>query len=159
LGRPFLHDTYLSELTGVRDQLKAGLSGTMPEPSSEPGPSVSDLAEKIKTLKATHNIEATPRRVRQKQSTAEESITARIRRRSEARLPSVSEIQPDEATLIETSPRLESTAQAIPEDLTPTGTSFNHAGTVQDSSTNPHRSFQQRISIERHRTDREPNLS
>src|SRR6266568_3092072 len=26
LGKPFLHDAYLSELTGLRDQLKAGLS-------------------------------------------------------------------------------------------------------------------------------------
>ena len=28
LGKPFLHDAYLSELTGLRDQLKAGLSAT-----------------------------------------------------------------------------------------------------------------------------------
>ncbi len=28
LGKPFPHDTYLAELTGLRDQLKAGLSAT-----------------------------------------------------------------------------------------------------------------------------------
>ncbi len=30
LGKPFLHDAYLSELTALRDQLKAGLSGDGP---------------------------------------------------------------------------------------------------------------------------------
>ena len=49
----------------------------------EAGPSVSELAEQIKALKAAHSIEATPQRVRQKQSTAEEPVTARIRRRTE----------------------------------------------------------------------------
>ena len=28
LGKPFAHDAYLSELTNLRDQLKAGLSAT-----------------------------------------------------------------------------------------------------------------------------------
>ena len=32
LGQPFAHDGYLAELTHLRDQLKAGLSGAMPEP-------------------------------------------------------------------------------------------------------------------------------
>ena len=34
LGRPFAHDAYLSELTGLRDQLKAGLSQATPEPGT-----------------------------------------------------------------------------------------------------------------------------
>ena len=84
LGAPFLHDAYLSELTDLRDQLKAGLSGKTPEPGSEPQPSVAELAEKIKALKAAHTIEATPQRIRQKQISAEEPVTARIRRRTEA---------------------------------------------------------------------------
>ena len=84
LGKPFLHDAYLAELTSLRDQLKAGLSGSTPEPGKELGSSVSELAERIKALKAAHSIEATPQRVRQKQSTAEEPVTARIRRRTEA---------------------------------------------------------------------------
>jgi hypothetical protein len=33
---------------------------------------VSELAERIKAIKAVHNIEATPQRVRQKKSSAEE---------------------------------------------------------------------------------------
>ena len=66
----------------LRDQLKAGLSATAQ--GDESGPSVSDLAEKIKAIKATNTIEATPQRVRQIQSIAEEPVTARIRRRAES---------------------------------------------------------------------------
>ena len=46
LGAPFLHDAYLSELTELRDQLKAGLAGKTPEPGSDSQPSVSELAER-----------------------------------------------------------------------------------------------------------------
>ena len=34
LGKPFAHDAYLAELTGLRDQLKAGLSQATPEPGT-----------------------------------------------------------------------------------------------------------------------------
>ena len=74
---------YLTELTSLRDQLKAGLSGASHSEENEEGPSVFDIAEKIKALKAAHSVEATPQRVRQKHSTAEEPVTARIRRRAE----------------------------------------------------------------------------
>ena len=108
LGKPFLHDAYLAELTGLRDQLKAGLPGATPEPGNEAGPSVSDLAEKIKALKAANNIEATPQRVRQKQSSAEEPVTARIRRKTEAHPASDPGIQVDAASGAVASPPLES---------------------------------------------------
>ena len=84
LGKPFTHDDYLTELTGFRDQLKAGLSASSHQPDKEEGPSASELADKIKALKVANSIEATPQRVRQKHSSAEEPITARIRRRQEA---------------------------------------------------------------------------
>jgi N12 class adenine-specific DNA methylase len=84
LGRPFVHERYLAELTSLRDELKARLSVTGHEPSVEEGPSVSELSDRIKTLKAAHNVEAAPQRVRQKQSTAEEPVTSRIRRRAES---------------------------------------------------------------------------
>ncbi len=84
LGKPFAHDTYLSELTSLRDQLKAGLSATAHDPSNQNGPTVSELAERIKALKAANTIETTPQRVQRKQAAAEEPITARIRRRQEA---------------------------------------------------------------------------
>ena len=57
LGRAFAHDAYLAELTGLRDQLKAGLSQATPEPGTPP---VAELAERIKALKAAHTIDAAP---------------------------------------------------------------------------------------------------
>jgi len=83
LGQPFPHEAYLSELTELRDQLKAGLSATHHDAGHEDGPSVSDLADRIKALKAANTIEATPQRIQRKQAAAEEPITARIRRRQE----------------------------------------------------------------------------
>ena len=94
LGKPFTLDAYLSELTALRDQLKAGLSSMAHGSGKEEGPSVSELAEKIKTIKADHSVDATPQRVRQKQSTAEEPVTARIRRRTEATGASGPPIEP-----------------------------------------------------------------
>src|SRR5205823_13953417 len=43
-GTPFPHESYLSKLTALRDQLKTGLSSTTPEPPTEPQPTVSELA-------------------------------------------------------------------------------------------------------------------
>lgn len=84
LGKPFQHDQYLSELTSLRDQLKAGLSATAQAQGDEARQAVAGIADRIKALKAAHSIEAAPQRVRQKHSTAEEPVTARIRRRNEA---------------------------------------------------------------------------
>src|SRR5262249_9625156 len=83
LSTPFLHDGYLSELTNLRDQLKASLSGTVPEPDTEPQASVSELAERIKVLKAAHTIETPVERAGKHQSSGEEPVTARIRRQRE----------------------------------------------------------------------------
>ena len=74
----------MSELTTLRDQLKAGLSATVHNPSQAVGPSVLELADRIKALKAGNTIDTTPQRPRQNHATAEEPITARIRRRTEA---------------------------------------------------------------------------
>lgn len=81
LGKPFTHNAYLLELTALRDQLKAGLSTSAHQAEEGEGPSASELAEQIKALKAANTIEATSQRDRHKHSTAEEPITARIRRR------------------------------------------------------------------------------
>ena len=78
LGRPFPHDGYLSELTALRDRLKAGLSQATPEPGTPP---VAELAERIKSLKAAHTIDAAPERTAARRIAAEEPVTARIRRR------------------------------------------------------------------------------
>ena len=84
LGKPFTLNAYLLELTALRDQLKAGLSGATHEPGKDDGPTIPELADRIKALRAANNIEAAPQRVRQKHSSAAEPITARIRRRTEA---------------------------------------------------------------------------
>ena len=67
----------------MRDQLKAGLSGAAPEQGGEAPPSVAELAERIKALKAAHTIEATPQRTGKRRASAEEPVTARIRRRGQ----------------------------------------------------------------------------
>jgi hypothetical protein len=84
LGSPFTHNTYLADLTALRDRLKAGLSGAASEPDGEGSPSISDLAEKIKALKAGHAVEAAPERTSKRQVSMEEPITSRIRRRTGA---------------------------------------------------------------------------
>jgi N12 class adenine-specific DNA methylase/SAM-dependent methyltransferase len=78
LGQPFAHDDYLSQLTELRDQLKAGLSGKPLD--GESGPSVPELAEQIKALRAAKTIDAAPQRAAPKQPAAAEPITARIHR-------------------------------------------------------------------------------
>ena len=84
LGQPFEHEAYLSELATLRDQLKIALSGMAPQPDAEMQPTASDLAERIKTLKAAHTALATPERVLKHRPAAEEPVTSRIRRRIEA---------------------------------------------------------------------------
>ncbi len=83
LGKPFLYESYLDQLTALRDQLKAGLAGRTPQATSEPLPSVAEVAESIKALRAAHTIEAAPERVGKSRGSAEEPVTARIRRRME----------------------------------------------------------------------------
>jgi hypothetical protein len=80
IGRPFSLAGYLDQLAALRDQLKAGLSGAEPK-EGEPG--VAELAERIKALKAANTIEATPQRTAGRRISAEEPVTARIRRRAE----------------------------------------------------------------------------
>jgi N12 class adenine-specific DNA methylase len=86
LGKLFPHDLYLSELTELRDALKASLSGMAPDVSTDPQLDAHVLAERIKTLKARHIITTAPERARQRCSSAEEPITSRIRRRQETQL-------------------------------------------------------------------------
>jgi N12 class adenine-specific DNA methylase len=138
LGKPFAHEHYLSELTSLRDQLKAGLSATAHDASNENGPTVSELADRVKALKAANTIETTPQRVQSKQATAEEPITARLRKRQEANSASDHPVEGDD------SPEL-------PALQTPPA-----AG--EDSSALQPMTFQERIAIERQRQDHEPSL-
>jgi hypothetical protein len=129
LGKPFAHNAYLSDLTSLRDQLKAGLSASSHESGSESVPSISELAEKIKSLKTANSIEGTPQRARQKHSSAEEPVTARIRRRAE------SKPVPDQA--------VETNAARAEHALPPT----------QESPRKPPLTFQERIVLERQHKD------
>jgi len=136
LGKPFVYESYLSELTSLRDQLKAGLSGATLEPGNQAGPSVSELAERIKALKATNNVEAVPQRIGQRQSSAEEPITARIRRRTESMSAS------DRVTKSDAAPEAE---DASMQELT------------QNSSLDSPRTFRERLAAERQCKDDGPS--
>jgi len=136
LGKPFQHDGYLAELTTLRDQLKVGLSGAAQEQGREDGPSVPELSERIKSLKAAHSIEAMPQRDRQKPSSAEEPITARIRRRTEA----------GSASDLVTGSDVEQEADGV-----------HPQGSTQNPSLDPPRTFQERIIRERQRKDDGPS--
>jgi hypothetical protein len=132
LGKPFAHDAYLAELTNLRDQLKAGLSSVAQEPGKQEGPSVSELSDQIKAIKAANTIEAAPQRIGQKQSSAEEPITARIRRRTAAVSAS------DLVTESDVAPKAEDVH-------------------TQNSSLDPPKTFQERILLERQRKDDGPS--
>ena|ERR1019366_7428298 len=81
-GQPFAHEDYLKDLTKLRDELKAGLAGGVPEEGKEK-PSVAELADKIKQLRAANTVEASPQRTAKRQVSAEMPVTARIRCRTE----------------------------------------------------------------------------
>ncbi len=121
----------------MRDQLKSGLSATHHDTSNESGPTVSELAESVKALKAANTIEATPQRDRQKRSTAEEPITARIRKRQEAN----SELP-----------------QRIEQDVSDEPSAPLPPAVGEDSSAGQPMTFQERITLERQRKDQEPSL-
>jgi hypothetical protein len=139
LGKPFAHEQYLSELTALRDQLKLALSGGNTESDDETGPDSFGVADKIKSLKAANTIETTtPQRVQSKQATAEEPITARIRKRQEANSASDHLVEGD------VSPE--------PSALQPPPAAGD------DSSDGQPMTFQERIAMERKRQDHEPSL-
>jgi hypothetical protein len=142
LGKPFPHEKYLSELTDLRDQLKAGLSAAAHEAGSDKGPRVSELADRIKALKAANTIEAAPQRVQRKQAAAEEPITARIRRRQEADTE-ISEAVP---------PGRPSAAEAANDNHHADNDNQPRNGSVTPLT------FQERIALERQRQEQGPSL-
>ena len=83
LDKPFTHDAYLDELTTLRNRLKRWLSGNIHDEEDRQNVGTTELAERIKALKAANTIEATPQRVRRESTSAEEPVTAHIRRRHE----------------------------------------------------------------------------
>jgi hypothetical protein len=83
VDQEFGQSAYLSQLTDLRDQLKAGLSDEAPEG----GMPVAELAEKIKALRAANAVEAAPERTVRKVSRAEVPVTVRIRGKAEVEGP------------------------------------------------------------------------
>ena len=81
-GAVFAHEDYFSQLTHLRNRLKAVLSGEPVEQGAEPHPPAHELAEHIKALKAANTIEATAERTGNRGPIAAvEPVTTRIRRR------------------------------------------------------------------------------
>jgi hypothetical protein len=137
LGQPFSHDRYVSELTGLRDELKAGLSATAQEPSKADGLSVSELSERIRALKAAHTVEGTPQRAGKREASAEEPIMARIRRRQEVN-PASEQVLGDRG---HQDAGRSSPTQAVPYP-----------------AKRPDVSFRERIAMERYGKDPQPSL-
>ena len=152
LGKPFPHDTYLTELTALRDQLKAGLSATAPDPNAEPGPSVAEIAERIKSLKAGNTIEAAPQRVGKRQSFGEEPVTARLRRRKQAPPASEPAITPElPQSPKDTSLAADFSTVVVPEPITFPATPSHNTGTIPDVSIKPAKHFHDYVATRRQR--------
>jgi len=81
IGASFAHESYLAKLTELRDRLKVALAGTNAEPVDGEQDNAAELAEQITLLKGSHTVEATPERPGQRHLSAEEPVTARLRRR------------------------------------------------------------------------------
>jgi hypothetical protein len=153
LGQPFPHDAYLSELTLLRDQLKAGLSATAQAKGDEAKSTVAELAERIKSLKAVHTIEATPQRGRPKASSAEEPVTARIRRHTQS-TPASDPTNDSDASALPPgeSPLSEATIQATLGNHTPSGT-LPDPSASRKSPIKPAMTFQERVARNRRRDE------
>ena len=147
IGRPFPHDAYRAELTGLRDRLKAGLSQTTPEPGTEPR-SVSELADRIKALKAGNTIDAAPERTAARRIAAEEPVTARIRRRTVAAPAIEPPAETEPATPLVGIPAAEAdpSARHEPEQA------------VKVTSPRPHTDYRRHIAHERGRKGRQLGL-
>jgi hypothetical protein len=111
IGRPFGHDAYMRELAELRDELRAGLSGTSEE-GKEPVDTEA-VAERIKALRAANAVEGMPERVKSvRKATAEVPVTARIRKREEEK----GEVPEVEAKVEEARPpALQSEPIVVPE--------------------------------------------
>lgn len=86
LDETFAHDAYLGELTDLRDRLKAGLSSRANQNAASTGPTVAELASRIKALKAANTIDTAVPQGEREQLAAEEPVTARIRRKRQEAL-------------------------------------------------------------------------
>ena len=117
LDMSFEQKDYQEELTALRDQLKAALSGGTPEAGGQSQPTTAALAERIQALKSTHTIEATPERPRSRNASAAEAITARIRRRTATR-PTAEPIPEATSDAAASKPAMVATSPETPQPAT-----------------------------------------
>jgi hypothetical protein len=133
LGQPFPHDAYMAELTALRDHLRVGLSGNQPDGETP----VAEVADKVKALRAANTIEAAPQRSGTRRLSAEEPVTARIRRRHEA--------NPDSGQAAEHGGELGGRKTSSPAE-------------EENASTKPPIIFQERIAMDRRGTYDGPSV-
>ena len=84
IGKPFALESYFSQLTVLRDQLKAGLAGSTPASDKDTAPTAMQIAEQIKALLAANKTDAMPERTAKRAASAAEPVTLRIRRKGAA---------------------------------------------------------------------------
>ncbi len=84
LGKSFAHEAYVSKLTQLRNALKERLTGRTDPTTPTEGPTIAELVTSIKSLTASHTVDTSQPRNERRHTTAEEPVTARIRRKQEA---------------------------------------------------------------------------
>ena len=147
IGAVFAHEDYFSQLTHLRGQLKAVLSGTTAEEGGEPLPPAHELAERIKALKASHTIDAAPERIgSRKGGTAAEPVTTRIRRKT-GRLRASPEVVDSDSSASPAAPSSSTAAAALPDLAPAAGAEVSPAATKteQDPFTEPKSGYQELI--------------
>ena len=154
IGRAFTHDAYLAELTSLRDQLKAGLSQATPEPGTPP---VAELAERIKSLKAAHTIDAAPERTAPRRIAAEEPVTARIRRRAEAAPAVEPSVVPEPVATPVQIPTSAIAIPAHPEEPTPPAV-IHPFPEMPAAPARPQPAYRQQVARGRRQNDRQMSL-
>jgi N12 class adenine-specific DNA methylase len=117
IGRVFAHTAYMEELTTLRDRLKVSLSGT----PAEGEPTAGELAEQIKALRANHQVEAAPARLRP--TPRGDAVRRRVERPVAAK--PVEEPKPETVQVEEPTPE-----EAKPGDDTPEDESAGSHGTM-----------------------------
>jgi N12 class adenine-specific DNA methylase len=147
LGKPFTHDAYMSELTGLRDQLKAGLSGACPEPGADPLPPAHETSERIKAIKSAHSIEPAPQRHSARcLATAEAPVTTRIRQRIGTLPVPAPTVEPGlPAASTEALPLPASATSADPVPLTLLEFPAARPGAAQPNSGRPKTPYRERV--------------
>jgi hypothetical protein len=114
-GAKFAHEDYLSQLTQLRNRLKAVLSNEPVEEGAEPHPPAHELASQIKSLKAANTIEGTAERSGTRgPMAAVEPVTTRIHRRRPKRPEPEQPSAPDETVA-----PIETVVPAIVEPVEP----------------------------------------